>query len=253
MLFLKNTFFCALLLSCLLIQGQDVEQTDSSQAIPFIRFQYAHLFPSGDFEISYGNSNAVGGALGFKTKSNWQFELEYNYMFEANVRRGNFLSDIINEAGDATDSDGELVKLVYDLRGFSVYASVGRLFPIKSESQNSGLLAQFGVGFIQHRTFIDYRDGDVYQLNENMLKGFDRLHNGIALKQFIGYQHFGKKNLVNFYLGFEFQEGFTKNRREYNYDTRAFDTELKSDFLYGFRAGWSFPIRRRASGNFYYY
>jgi hypothetical protein len=110
-----------------------------------------------------------------------------------------------------------------------------------------------GVGYLQHKIKIDYRDGTVYQLSEEMRKGYDRLHTGIATRQFIGYQYFGKRNLMNFYGGFEFNQGFTKNRREFNYDTRSFDKERKFDFLYGFKVGWVIPFRSRETEEFYYY
>lgn len=251
--FSKLAIISVLILFCFQGASQSKERIDSSAAIPFVRFQYSFLFPSGDFETTYGNSSSVGGAIGFKTKSNWQFELEYNFMFGSNIKRKDLLSDIINERGDVTDSDGELLKIVYDLRGYSLYTSVGKVFPISKKNRNSGVLVQAGVGFLQHRIFIDYRDGKAFQLREDMIKGYDRLHNGLALKQFIGYQYFGSKNLINFYIGLEFQEGFTKNRREYNYDTRAFDKEQKEDLLYGLRLGWSIPIRKRSSEDFYYY
>ena len=251
--FSKIIFISALILQCFQGYAQEKEYRDSSEAIPFIRFQYTLLFPSGDFETTFGTSSSVGGALGFKTKSNWQFELEYSFMFGSDLKRKDLLSGIINERGDVTDSDGELIKLIYDLRGHSVFTSIGKLIPFNERNRNSGILVQAGVGFLQHKIFIDYRDGEPFQLREDILKGYDRLHSGVALKQFIGYQHFGRKNLINFYVGLEFQEGFTKNRREYNYDTRSFDKERKNDFLYGLRFGWSIPVRERSSEEFYYY
>ena len=244
----------SLVIICLFVSYFSVDaQVDSASAFPYVRFQYAYLFPSGDFEKTFGNSNSLGGALGFKTKSNWQFELESGFMFGSDVKRKDLLNDIINDAGNVTDADGELVRIVYDLRGFNLFASVGKLIPVFGKNKNSGFLVQAGIGYLRHKIFVDYRDGKVFQLSDEMLKGYDRLHTGLALKQFIGYQYFGSKNLVNFYAGFEFNQGFTKNRREYNYDTRSFDTDPKTDFLYGFRFGWSIPIRQRASEDFYYY
>jgi hypothetical protein len=252
MKFRKICFFLLLNVVALSGYSQIKNYRDSSEAIPFIRFQYSYLLPSGDFEDTYERANTVGAAIGFKSASNFQFEVEGNFMFGSAIKKIDILQGISNERGDITDSEGELVKLIYDLRGFSIFASVGKLFPLKFANQNSGILTQVGIGYLQHKIFIDYRDGDVFQLNEEMLKGYDRLHSGPALKQFIGYQHFGRKNFYNFYLGLEFQQGFTKNRREYNYDTQSFDLESKFDFLYGFRVGWSIPVRERASEDFYY-
>ena len=229
------------------------ESVDSSETFPFVRFQYAYLFPGGDYEDTFGNTSSIGGAFGFKTKSNWQFEIEGGFLFGADIKRKDLLVDILNANGDVTDADGELVRVVYDIRGLSFYASAGKVFSVLGSNKNSGILVQAGVGFLQHRIKVDFRDGEVFQLSDDMLKGYDRFHRGLALKQFIGYQYFGKQNLLNFYAGFEFNQGFTRNLREYNYDNRSFDKDQKLDLLYGFRFGWAIPIRSRESEEFYIY
>ncbi len=226
---------------------------DSSLSFGYVKFQYAYLLPGGDYEDRFGNTNSVGGELGFKTFKNWHFSISGSYLFSRNVKVNNLLSDVINEAGDVTDADGQLVKLIYEMRGQSYYFRIGKVFPIFNSNANSGLLINFGVGYLQHKIKIDYRDGIVYQLDEERIKGYDRLTSGLALNQFIGYQYFGKRNLLNFYLGFEFNQAFTKNRREYNYDERAFDKEAKTDILSGFRFGWVIPFKSRKSEEFYYY
>lgn len=226
---------------------------DSTQAFGYIKFQYAHFLPSGDFEKRFSNANSIGGELGIKTFGNWHFSFSGAYLFSNKVKINNLLSDVINQAGDVTDSDGELVRLTYELRGQTYFAKIGRVFRVLSPNPNSGILVNAGVGYLRHRIKIDYRDGTVYQLSEERIKGYDRLTTGIAFQQFIGYQYFGKSNLLNFYAGFEFIQGFTKNRRKYNYDTRSFDTGGKKDFLAGFRFGWVIPFRKRRSEEFYYY
>ncbi|MEO1715307.1 MAG: hypothetical protein AAFU60_18420, partial [Bacteroidota bacterium] len=47
---------------------------------------------------------------------------------------------------------------------------------------------------------------------------------------------------VNFYAGFEIMEGFTVNRRSFNFDTQMADTTPRLDILYGFRLGWTLPF-----------
>lgn len=226
---------------------------DSSVAFPFVRFQYAFLLPGGDFEDTFGNTSDIGGAIGFKTKSNWQFDIESGLFFGADVKRRGLLRDIINDRGDATDSDGELVRVVLEIRGFNIFASGGKIIPISKTNRNSGILIKAGVGYMQHRIKADFRDGEVFQLSDENMKGYDRLHTGIALRQFIGFQYYGTRNLLSFYIGVEFNEGFTINRRGFNYDERAFDTERKQDILSGIRFGWTIPIRDRSSEEFYYY
>jgi len=227
---------------------------DSTQAFGFIKFHYAYFLPSGDFEDRFENANSVGGELGFKSFGNYQLSFSGAYIFGNRVRVNNLLSDVINRNGDVIDSDGELVKLTYELRGQSYFLKVGRIFnEFLSPNPNSGMLVTAGVGYLRHRIKVDYRDGTVFQLSEDRLKGYDRLTTGIAFHQFVGYQYFGKSNLLNFYAGFEFMQAFTKNRRKYNYDSRSFDSGNKSDYFAGFRFGWVIPFRKRRSEEFYYY
>lgn len=249
--FLKIFIVALLVFDSLSAKSQTV--TDSLAAFPFVRFQYQRISPGGDFETTYGALNEIGGAIGFKSKSNWQFDIEAGYYFGAEFKRTNMLNDIINSDGSATDSDGELIKLIYEIRAVNVLASVGKIIPISKNNPNSGILIKAGVGYLQHRIKVDFRDGTAFQLSDENLKGYDRLHSGIMLRQFIGYQYYGVKNLLSFYVGFEFNEAFTYNRREYNYDERAFDQGQKQDFLHGFRFGWTIPIRSRSSEEFYYY
>jgi len=245
---------CLVTVNCYTVDvfAQASQDSDSASAFAFIRFQYSLLSPAGDFEKTFGVTQAVGGALAYKTATNWHFEVEGSFLFGGDVKRKDLLSGIINEAGDVTDADGELVKVILDMRAYSLYGSVGKLFPIFG-NQNSGILVQFGVGYLQHRIKVDFRDGEVFQFSDEMLKGYDRLHRGVALKQFVGYQYFGKRNLINFNIGFEFNQGFTKNKREYNYDSRSFDKGQKTDLLNGLRIGWTIPIKERTSDDFYYY
>ena len=56
---------------------------------------------------------------------------------------------------------------------------------------------------------------------------------------------------VNFYGGFEFTQGFTKNRREMNFDTGQKDDLARLDMLFGFRLGWVFPIYKRIADKSY--
>lgn len=228
-------------------------QTDSSQTIFYVSFDYGIYSVGGDWEERFTNSNAAGGSLGLKLANNWQFKISSTFHFSNKVNSNGILDDIINEVGDVTDFDGELVKIIYEQRGLGFKAEIGKIIPFINKNANSGLLLQAGAGYFQHRTKIDYRDGTVFQLEEEDLKGYDRLHNGFATNQFVGILFFGKSNFFNFFGGFEFNQAFTRNRREYNYDTRSFDREQKLDLYYGLKIGWMIPFKKRASEEFYYY
>jgi len=69
---------------------------------------------------------------------------------------------------------------------------------------------------------------------------------------FIGYKYLSNNRLANFYLGFEFYEGFTKNLRGVNFNTGLTDTEKRLDVITGFRFGWILPLYKRTK-DFYYF
>jgi len=61
-----------------------------------------------------------------------------------------------------------------------------------------------------------------------------------------------KTRLLNFYAGLEFIQAWTQNRREYNFVQMGKDNTTRSDWLYGIRIGWIFPIYSGQSREFYY-
>ena len=77
------------------------------------------------------------------------------------------------------------------------------------------------------------------------------MSSGLFINQFVGYINFSNKRLVNFFAGFEFTEGFTKNQRDYNFDTGLKDNKNRTDILIGFKAGWVFPLYKRVADKFY--
>ena len=103
---------------------------------------------------------------------------------------------------------------------------------------------------LQHKIRIE---GAAPQLMGEYKKGYDRLSNGLALGEFIGYVHLGKNHFINFFAGFEIIEAFTKNRRSFNIDTIEKDDTKRLDILSGFKFGWIIPLYRRNADEFYYY
>ena len=57
--------------------------------------------------------------------------------------------------------------------------------------------------------------------------------------------------LLNFYFGFECLEGFTQNRRSYDFDLMSHDSKKRLDILYGARVAWILPLYKKAPAEFY--
>lgn len=135
-------------------------------------------------------------------------------------------------------------------RGFTESFMVGKLFPIIGPNQNSGIIAKLGVGFMHHKIRIENQDDKVPALTKKNLVYVDRLTMGLALKQYIGYQHFGDSKLMNFNIGLEITEGFTQGMRDYQFGYGEY-REKRIELLMGLRFGWLIPVYRQAPAEYY--
>jgi len=228
--------------------GQNLKDTIIS--IPFANFSYSPQIPGGDLAKRFGFTNNIGINIGIKTAKNWQFELEGNFLFSKNIREKNILSFLQTSEGYIIDQYGDAVNVLMYQRGFTESFMVGKLFPVIGPNQNSGIMAKFGIGFMHHKIKIENQDDKVPALTKDNLVYVDRLTMGLALKQYIGYQHFGDSKLMNFNLGLEITEGFTQGMRDYQFGYGEY-REYRTEFLIGLRLGWLIPVYRQAPAEYY--
>jgi hypothetical protein len=99
---------------------------------------------------------------------------------------------------------------------------------------------------------LEHQETTIPQLEGEYLKGYDRLTNGLAANQFLGYFNMSNSRVVNFYIGIEAIEGWTQGRRTINFDTGMVDNEARFDMLMGLRFGWVLHLYERAANEFYY-
>lgn len=235
------------------MQASAQNMIDSSLTIPFVGISYAYQIPGNHMAERYGPNHNIGGQFGIKLKSGAYIGIKAHYLWSENVKADGILDSIRTTEGGIIEVGGGLSDPIINERGYSVFVSGGFLFPIIGPNPNSGLLVTAGVGFLQHQYEIDWRGAQLPQLEDNYSRGYDRLSNGFALNQFIGYMHFGKKKLINFYIGVDFIQAWTKNKRGYNYDLRSNDDKTYFDSLTGFRFGWMLALYKRAPREYYYH
>ena len=175
-------------------------------------------------------------------------------MFGNQVHESGILDSIKTSDGFLIESDGKLVDTHLLERGFSTFLKFGKLFTAWGPNKNSGIVAIAGLGFIEHKIRIELIGGSnksTPQLSDEVKKGYDRLSNGIALSQSLGYIYLSNNRITNFYAGIEIIEGFTKNRRNFDYDLMKKDDRLRTDLLFGIRVGWILPLYKRMPKEFY--
>lgn len=221
-------------------------------SVPFFSAQYTFQIPGGDLLHRFGYNSAIGGTFTYKTNKNWMWSFDGNFLFGNQINENDILLGIGTSDSNMIGSNGQYIQVRLLERGFSFIGKGGKLFSVWGPNKNSGLTIMGGVGFLQHKIRIESKGDFLPQLSGDYKKGYDRLSNGPALTQFIGYYYFDNKGRANFYFGFEFTQAFTKNRRGYNYDSMSYDTANRIDLLYGIKAAWFIPINRKTPDKYYY-
>ncbi|MCO6480491.1 MAG: hypothetical protein J5I94_27865 [Phaeodactylibacter sp.] len=236
----------ATLVSCLplFLFGQRYSEyaLNKGNALLF-KLSYAGHKPGGDMEARFGNNFSFGGGAELITgKGNWILGADFAYIFGSQVKE-DVLASLRTPEGFIIGNNRNYADIQLRERGFYVGALVGKLIGIGKANPRSGIRITLGAGLLQHKIRIqDDPSSGVPQLDENYKKGYDRLSNGLAFSQFIGYQILSLDKRVNFYAGLEFIQGFTMNRRDFNFDTRTKEDTERTDLLYGIRAGWVIPL-----------
>jgi hypothetical protein len=251
---LRLIFFLGLLwLSPLMVNGQR-DVTKGVIGTPYVGVHFGMNTPRGDFAERYGFNSHMGAIAGYKTKRNWIYALDGNFMFGNKIRVEGLLDNLKDANGNITNSSGTPAQILFFLRGFNVNAMVGKVIPILSPNDNSGLMIQLGAGYIWHRIRIESQEDEVPQIEEENLKGYDRLSIGVNTTQFIGYNFMANQGVYNFYGGFYFMQGFTKDQRDVYWDkpNELVSKDLRFEFQFGFKVGWLVPVYKRQPKEFYF-
>jgi hypothetical protein len=248
MKFLFTTLICVF---CLHIARAQFSIRDSSNSFPTIGASFSYQAPGGDLSKRFGPNFAFGAVFQYKLKSNWTLGLEGRYLFSDNVRENTILDQYRTTDGDFIDGNGNPATVLLYERGLQFMLKGGKIFPLRFLNPNSGIWFNAGIGYLQHKIWIDTPGSPVPFLEGDYKKGYDRFSNGWSTTEFIGLISFSNRKLVNFYAGFECTQGFTKNRRAFNFDTGLKDDASRLDLLFGIHIGWMFPIYKRMADKYY--
>lgn len=237
----KNLFIILLaMIFCTQTWAQKTKEKKGFEATTF-NLTYATQLPAGDMSRDFKLNFNFGGGVQYFSKSKWILGAEGGYIF-GNDPKVDVLENMRTIDGEILSSDRTYGVVFQEQRGFHIGLLAGKLIPISKRNPNSGLRLTLSAGFLQHKIFIEDRGSNIPQLADEYIKGYDRLTNGFALTQFVGYQHFGNKGRINFFAGFEFTQGFTKNRRSWDFYAQQRFDENRIDLLNGIRIGWALVL-----------
>jgi hypothetical protein len=250
---MKKVIILVLFMSSFILLSQR-NLRDSIIGTPWIGIHYGGNWSKGDLAKRFGYWNHLGVMAGYKTNKNWFLGFDGNFMFTDNVKATGLFVELIDEFGNITDDNGDIAKVLVVGRGFNANLALGKVLPILSPNENSGIFIQAGVGYLLNKWHIETRDQVVPLIETDYRKGYDRLVIGYNFHQFIGYAFMASKGVVNFYAGFYIQEGFTKFKRNINFDqpTIPVSKTTLNDIQLGFRTGWFIPVYKRRPKDFYF-
>jgi len=248
-------FFLLLSISLLLSLSFHVRaQIDKATlGFPLFYADYGVIFPGGEFGKQFGISNEVGGGFMYKTQKNWLFGVEGHYMFGQNINNEEDLFSLIEtDQGFVIDDNGYRSEIRLHLRGVNVFARFGKLFPVFGPNSNSGIVLIGGVGYMNHYVFIDVMDNMAEPLTGDYRYGYDQFAGGFATSQFLGYMHFSNSRLMNFFIGVEAIQGFSKYYRDWDFNNMAAYPKYDGiDMMINIKIGWVFPVYRRTPKEYY--
>ncbi len=223
-------------------QGLAQDKYLFSNKIVDLQFLYNYHIPSGRIGERYGNFSSVGFGGMLKSKNNWVLGYELNYLFGMKIKEENILNNLVTSGNYVSNTDGFPANYSVNMRGISTFVKGGRLFGVKKYNMNTGILVLVGAGYLNHRINFQTQEGNAPPIDADYQKGYDRFSSGIAFNQFVGYMYHSQNRYVNLFIGLDFYQGITYNRRGYNYDTEQFDKGRHLDYTTSFRFGWTIPI-----------
>ena len=231
-----------------------VNVRDSATSAWHFKIDMNGYAPGADLAKRYGAIFGVGGSIGKKTLSNWLFGVEGTYFFSNTVKNTfEIYGSQTTAQGFFIGTNGEYATVEFLTRGFYAGGYIGKILPILNHNPSSGLFIKLGGGFVQNQIYVRNPNGTYPQFTGEYGKGYDRLHNGFALNEQVGYLHSGNRRTINFAISFEFIQGFTQNQRAFNWDTRLTDTIGKLDLYFGLKLSWFLPVYNKNEQKFYYY
>jgi hypothetical protein len=178
---------------------------------------YAIHLPLGDMKERFGLSHSIGFGYSYLSKSRWMLNAEGNFLFGPNIKDlPSVLGGITTTDGYVINSEGTFGNLAITERGYTFLVRTGKLYRLGHRNPNSGIIVLAGGGFMQHKIRIDVSKNDVPQLRGDYKQGYDRMCNGPALSEFVGYQHLDNDKRLNFFIGLEAIQAWTADRRPYS-------------------------------------
>tara|TARA_B110000459_G_scaffold85528_1_gene95828 strand:- start:140 stop:871 length:732 start_codon:yes stop_codon:yes gene_type:complete len=214
---------------------------------------YTHQLPIGNLADQFGDNSSIGFSIFKEKENNLFYGIEVGYLFSNNIRDTSIFDNISTSTGAVIGADGTYSNINLMQRGFDAHAFVGYAYHPKKNNL-SGVYISGGVGFLQHQIFIDTKNQNIPQLNEEYKKGYNSLTNGVSTKWEASYKFYSPNGKFQMYAGMNMTIAYTKNKHPYLFDKEEYTPNTGSwDNLLGVNVGIIIPIHRKNEEEFHYY
>lgn len=244
-----TTYLIVLFTFCTTLTFGQIEEVLESPSGILVNIHYGGEFPTGILAERFGAGFSIGLSPVYMSGNQWLFGVDAKVLFGGEVKE-DVLTNLRTSTGEIIGQDKGFALVSLNQRGYFIGGTIGKIIPL-TDDRRSGIRVTGSVGVLRHKIRID-DGGNLPQLANEYRLGYDRLTYGLGFTEFVGYQYLSRNRLVNFYVGAEFTQGFTQNRRTVNYDTGLAETAPRFDNLIGFKFGWILPLYDTKSTDVYY-
>ncbi len=243
---IRNILF--LLLSVVFINVTAQENNQSA-----FTFNYNYQIPTSNLANTFGDNSSIGASYFFETANNLLYGIEGSFMFGNNIKDSTLFDNIATSTGAIIGDDGYYTNVVLMHRGFDAHLFMGYACHFK-ETNLSGIYISQGFGYLQHQIYINTKNQNIPQLDEEMKKGYDRFSNGFSTKISTDYKYYSKKGKFQASAGINYIMAFTKIIRRYDFaNQQYYSSQRKWDQLLGFKFEIIIPINRKNNEEFHYF
>ncbi len=206
-------------------------------------------WPGGDLQKRFGQDANFGLGLELISAKNFIIGAEGHYLFGGKAKEDP-LAILRTPDGDIIGNDQYIATVQLKERGYYIGGLIGKLIPFGAK--RSGLRITLGAGLLRHKIRLQDDTQSVGAITGAYAKGYDRLTGGIALNEFIGWQHLGAQRRSNWLIGLEFNQGFTKSLRDWDFSERRKLDGGRKDLRFGLRIAWTLPFYLDNADKIYY-
>ncbi|HZV71720.1 MAG TPA: hypothetical protein VFG10_19355 [Saprospiraceae bacterium] len=246
--------FKRLLTFILLVIMASLAYGQENTSVKLLEFKYGFQAPMADMKTRFGGNSNLGISVQYASLSRTTFFGVEGIFFFGSTVKEDILANLKTFDGLILGIQGEAGDIGLKERGFYAGLDAGKIFKTtKVENNLTGIRALIGIGLLQHKIRVQDNFNNIPALDNQYLKGYDRLTNGPALHLSLGYQYENPNNNFHFNIMGDVYGGQTSSRRDYDNLTGAYLDKKRTDILAGLTISYIVSISKTDKADHIYY